>query len=605
MGLSFIETHLYAKYWVALNNTRILRLGALGDKARMDEINMTDPNTPWLAFYGNIPKSIDYPDRSLYQIVADAAEKNLDGIAYEFEGRETTFKKMMKRIGRAASCLRVLGVGKGDRVLICLPNTPQAITMFYAVNSIGAVSAMIHPLSSKNEIEDYLISSRAKVAVTLDQFFPNFPEIAEIPTLECIVVTGIKDGLSKGKGTMYELLYNRKTPKVTTGYGIYTWKGFKALSKCTDVPHLECPQDAEACILYTGGTTGKSKGAVLSNRNMNATAIQTMSMSEIDGTGKAMLSVMPMFHGFGLCIGIHMVLLHGMKCILVPRLTPEIYAHMIYKKRPNFIAGVPTLFELMIRNKLLVAADLSCLEGVFSGGDTLTAELKTNVDNFLKKHNSSTTIREGYGTTECVTASCLTPLETEWQKSGSIGIPMPDTLYKIVTPGTEDVLDWGQDGEICIAGPSVMLRYDNEEQETADTLKVHSDGRIWLHTGDEGMMDKDGFVFFKQRIKRIIISSGYNIYPSQIESSVNKLPFVDKSCAVGMPDPIKAQVVKLYIVLKGDTAKDDLTKKKILEHCSKNVAKYAIPKKIVFIDEMPVTKVGKIAYTELEKRTND
>jgi long-chain acyl-CoA synthetase len=355
-----------------------------------------------------------------------------------------------------------------------------------------------------------------------------------------------------------------------------------------------------AVILYTGGTTGKSKGVLLSNLNFNATALQTYVMGQYKISEKdSMLGILPMFHGFGLCIGMHMTLMHSARFILVPVFNPDTFSKLIKKNRPTFIAGVPTLFELMIRNKRLRNADLSFLRGVFVGGDTLSVDLKHRVDTFLREHGSGSTIREGYGLTECVTASCLTPINE--YRTGSIGIPFPDTFYKVVAVGTTDEVPYGTDGEICISGPSVMFGYNNEPEETANVLRTHGDGRTWLHTGDAGMIDREGFIYFRQRIKRMIISSGYNIYPSQIENVLDAHPFVQCSCVIGVPDEIRIQSVKAFVVLKKDVTEDEFTKQRIKQYCKENISKFAVPSDIEFIGELPKTKVGKVAYTELEK----
>ena len=312
-----------------------------------------------------------------------------------------------------------------------------------------------------------------------------------------------------------------------------------------------------------------------------------------------MLAVMPMFHGFGLGVTIHSMLANGGRCILVPRFTAETYAKDIVKHRCNFIAGVPTLYEALLRQPRMNGADLSCLKGVFSGGDSLSVELKKRFDSFLKEHNAGIQVREGYGTTECVTASCLTPLHL--YKEGSIGQPFPDTYYKIVDVGTNIELPYGKEGEICISGPSVMLGYLDQPEETANTLRLHGDGRIWLHTGDLGSMDDEGFIYFKQRIKRMIITSGYNVYPSQIENILDGYEAIQMSCVIGVPDPYKMQKVKAFVMLKPGYEKSEKTKEEILLYCKKNIAKYAMPYDIEFRDSLPKTLVGKVAYRVLEE----
>ena len=358
-----------------------------------------------------------------------------------------------------------------------------------------------------------------------------------------------------------------------------------------------------AVILYSGGTTGVTKGILLSNRNFNALGAQVVATNPMFRPGDKMLAVMPVFHGFGLGIGIHTALIGGACCILVPKFNVSTYAELLIKKQPNIIPGVPTLFEALLRADKLESADLSCLKGVFCGGDSLSIELKKKVDDFLKAHNASVQIRQGYGLTECVTASCLTP--KDYNRVGSIGVPFPDTYYKIVKPGTTEELDANFEGEICISGPSVMLRYVDNPEETANTLRRHEDGRIWLHTGDLGKMDEDGFVFFSQRMKRMIITSGYNVYPGQLENIIDGHEKVLLSCVIGVKDPYKVQKVKAFVVLRPGFEANDETKKELLDYCRQHIAKYAMPYDIEFRDELPKTLVGKVAYRILEEEEAD
>jgi len=308
---------------------------------------------------------------------------------------------------------------------------------------------------------------------------------------------------------------------------------------------------------------------------------------------------MPMFHGFGLGVSIHPMLTNGGRCLLVPRFTPKSYAQLIKKQRPNFIAGVPTLFEALTRQDVMKNCNLSCLKGVFSGGDSLSPELKAKFDGFLKSHRATVKIREGYGTTECVTASCLTPIHLA--KTGSIGQPFPDTFYKIVKVGSTEAQPIGEDGEICIKGPTVMRGYMDNPEETALALKEHDDGHTWLHTGDLGYMDGDGFIYFKQRIKRMIVTSGYNVYPSQLESILDAHELVQMSCVIGLPDPLKIQKIKAFIMLKDGIQPSEEYRQLLFDYCKKNIAKYALPYDIEFRAELPKTLVGKVAYRVLEQ----
>ena len=312
-----------------------------------------------------------------------------------------------------------------------------------------------------------------------------------------------------------------------------------------------------------------------------------------------MLSIMPVFHGFGLGVCIHSMLTSGGRIILVPRFTPKSYAKDLVKHRCNFIAGVPTLYEALLRLPNMGSADLSCLKGVFSGGDSLSIQLKKKLDQFLLDHNANIQVREGYGTTETVTACCLTP--SHKHKEGSIGIPFPDTYIKIVAPGTSQELPYGEEGEILLSGPTVMKEYMHHPEETAQTLQTHEDGLTWVYTGDLGTMDSEGFVYFKGRAKRMIVSSGYNIYPAQLENILDTHPLVQMSCVIGVPDPYKMQKVKAFVKLVPEAAPSEATKAVLMEYCRKNIAKYSLPYDISFKDDMPKTLVGKVAYRILEE----
>jgi long-chain acyl-CoA synthetase len=263
------------------------------------------------------------------------------------------------------------------------------------------------------------------------------------------------------------------------------------------------------------------------------------------------------------------------------------------------MAGVPTLYEAILRSPASRDLDMSCFKGIFSGGDSLSVELKKRFDKFLREHGGTIEIREGYGTTECVTASCVTP-ENE-SREGSIGVPLPDMYYKIVRVGTEEQIEYGEEGEICIAGPTVMMEYVNQPEETAATLKVHADGMTWVHTGDLGFMDEDGFIYFRQRIKRMIVTSGYNVYPSQLENILDANEYVHMSCVIGVPDPLKVQKVKAFVMLKPGVIPSDMVKNAIYEYCTKHIAKYAMPYDIEFRTILPKTLVGKVAYRQLEE----
>ena len=554
-------------------------------------------SAPWRAFYGNTPVSLDYPNLTMYQLLQHNAKQYPNSKAYVFMGKETTYSAFLARIEAAAKGLVKLGISKGDRVTICMPNTPQALDCFYALNRIGAIPSMIHPLSAPKEIGFYLDISRSKAILTLDQFYGKVAEVAEGRT---ILIAQIKDELPFPLNLLYPMTKSARAAGKLPATGYMLWKDLMSSGKGVTLP--EDTGKAEDCgaILYSGGTTGTSKGIMLSNLNFNALGLQTIAASGFGSVvGMKMLSVMPVFHGFGLGIGIHTALIGGATCILLPQFSIETYADTLIKQKPNLIPGVPTLFEALLRAEKLQNADLSFLKGIFSGGDSLSPELKKKVDQFLKDHNCSEQIREGYGTTECVTASCLTP--KDYARSGSIGVPFPDVYYKIVTPGTTEEVDANIEGEICVSGPTVMLGYMDNPLETANTLRAHGDGRIWLHTGDLGRMDSDGFLYFRQRIKRMIITSGYNVYPSQLENIIDGHEKVLLSCVIGVKDEYRGQRVKAFIVPMPGIEPTEELKQELLDYCKEHVAKYARPREIEFRTELPKTLVGKVAYRVLEE----
>ena len=407
----------------------------------------------WFKYYGNVPHTIDYPDISMYEMIRRTKEKHADLTAYDFMGRAVTYGKFLTEIDVCAKALYVLGVRKGDAVTICLPNVPQAVVMFYAINKIGAIASMVHPLSAENEILFYLNESKSKLAITLSQFYNKFESLKGKTHLEKVVVAKIGEVLPPVKSFAYKFIGHE--PKVVNDTWVISWGDFLNNSKdcCEDVL-FEGRGDDDAVILFSGGTTGTSKGILLTNLNFNALAMQTVAASGCFEAGDTMISVMPVFHGFGLGVGIHTMLSSGGKCVLVPQLKVAEFPGLFKKHKPNYMAGVPTLFEAIMRNEEMRNTDLSSLKGLFSGGDSLSVELKKKIDTFLKERGATIQVREGYGTTECVTASCLTPID--YYREGSIGIPFPDTYYKIVIPNTNEEAPVKEMGEICISGPTLM-----------------------------------------------------------------------------------------------------------------------------------------------------
>ena len=554
---------------------------------------------PWKDAMGDVPMHLKYFEGTLFEAVERIASSYPNYVAFDFMGKPTTYKKLAKQVRHCAACLCALGIKENDKITIAMPNCPQAIIMFYAVNLVGGIANMIHPLSAEKEITFYLQESQSVAVLTLDQFYEKMEKARQGTKAKHLLIASIGDALSPVMKIGYRLTKGRKIPPVPKTADMILWKAFWTMGQRSVFHKANRLANDPAVILYSGGTTGTTKGIVLTNRNFNALGQQVIAANPMFRPGDKMLAAMPIFHGFGLGVSIHSMLSSGGRCILVPQFTPKSYAKDLIKHKVNFIAGVPTLYEALLRLDSMEGADLSHLKGVFSGGDSLSVELKKKLDAFLASHNCHIQVREGYGTTETVTACCLTP--PHMHKEGSIGIPFPDTYIKIVEPNTEKELPYGTEGEILLAGPTVMKEYMHHPQETAETLRRHADGLTWVHTGDLGIMDEEGFVYFKGRAKRMIVSSGYNIYPAQLENIIDAHQLVQMSCVIGVPDPYKMQKVKAFVKLVPEAKPTEETKKILLDYCRQHIAKYAMPYDITFKEDMPKTLVGKVAYRVLEE----
>ncbi len=564
-----------------------------------------DVPSSYLDMYGNVPTHLDYPDISLHEMLYEACQKYPHYIALEYFHKTLTYKKFYEKVEKAAKALKEIGVKEHDRVTICMPNTPEAIILFYGINMIGAVASMIHPLSSVNEIEFYMDAADSKYILTVSMFADKVIEAAKLVNAKKIIVSEISDGMygiMKQALNIYEKVNNyiNKKEKEPIIYDdvVISWTDFLNLAtKYEGNYKVKGKGRDEAVILYSGGTTGKPKGVRLSNLNFNALGMQSFLMAD-GAPGKSVLVILPIFHGFGLGVSIHTELINGMKCVLIPQFKPADFAKLIKRYKPYFLTGVPTMYEALTQNQDN-SNYLKCVHNCICGGDILQPELRTKVNNYLKEHGSNAQIRVGYGLTESTAACILTP--NYYFKMGALGIPFPDTYVKIVKPGTRKECKNNRTGEICISGPTVMLGYLNEPEETSHTLVKHEDNKLWLHTGDLGYKDENGVVFFKSRLKRMIVTSGYNIYPNYMEKIIVEHPAIENCVVVGIPHPYKKQVPVACIVLKDDFEPSDELINDIKIYCSKSIAKYAMPYRYEFIKSVPKTIVGKVNFKKLEE----
>jgi long-chain acyl-CoA synthetase len=551
-------------------------------------------NRPWLRFYGDVPETLEFPEISLYDAVMTTVRRIPDAVAFDFLGRKGTYRELGEAIDRCADAFAALGLGPGERITISMPTSPQGVIAFYAATKLGAVASMIHPLSTSSEITHYLDLSRSRFALTLDAFYDSVAKAEPRTPLEAIVLTRISDYLPLVKRPGFWLTRGRKIARVPPDPRVRWWSDLVG-QRHAPAPASPSPPRELAALLYSGGTTGQPKGIMLSHYNFVSEGMQVaawVGMSERD----TILAVLPIFHGFGLGALVHAGLASGAKLVLVPQFTPEIVAKLLQTKRPTLMAGVPTLYEALARDPSLRRTDLSSLRAAFCGADTLTRPIKERFEQLVRDRGGNVRLLEGYGLTEAVTAVMGTPLDH--YREGSIGVPFPDMLATICRTGTDDELGAGEEGEICLSGPAVMLGYLDDPDATAAALRVHEDGRVWLHTGDIGRRDDDGFFYFTSRLKRMIKSSGFNVYPAQVEAVLVEHPAIAEACVVGIPDQAQGERVKAFVVLKDGASADG---DELIRYCRDRLIKWSCPRDVAFLSELPKTRLGKTDFAALVK----
>ncbi len=557
------------------------------------------PNTKWNEIYKNEKIKFKVPEGSIYRLICDQVEERDGMIAYTYYGHAVTYRDFMRQIDSAARAFRCQGIRKGDVVTICMPNTPEAVISFYALNKIGAIASMIHPLSSEQEIKNYLNNTGSVMLVMIDLCYEKVAGvIKETDVYKTIIVSaGSSMSIPMKLGYIFTKSYKIKKPYFKGEY--LHWKDFIMQgNNYNGRVEQDTDKDTPAVILHSGGTTGTPKGIVLSNGNFNAMAEQIKILfTELEPNDKV-LAIMPVFHGFGLGVSIHSVLHIGATVDLIPQFDAKHFDKLIKKNNPAILVGVPTLFEALLNtnNKSL---DLSRLKYVICGGDSLTEGLGEKINEYLKEHKASVKIMQGYGLSEAVGATALA--YGEHNILGSIGIPFPGNLFKIVKPHTQDEVAPGEVGEICISGPTVMMGYYNNEKETNDALQIHKDKHLWLHTGDMGYIREDGIIFYQSRLKRMIVSSGYNIYPQQIEAVIESHEAVMKCTVIGIPHKYKVQVAKAIIVLNNGYTDTSAIKKSIKELCEKNLSRFSLPYEYEFRKSLPKTLIGKVDFKKLSE----
>ena len=548
-------------------------------------------------YIDKLPEDISYPEGGLYDVVYEASCKWPHNTALQYFDTEITYKEMIKKIDKVAAALKALGAEKGDRITVCMPNTPEAVYMFYAINEIGAIANMVHPLSSAKEIEDYLNQSESKIILCVDISYPKVESIIKNTSVEQVIVVSPTRSMDRIVRILYKLTKGRKN-HVNKSQHVITWDKFlNKANKFIGNPHARINAKDDAVIMYSGGTTGKPKGIVLSNLNFNAQALGAKYLvPELFKTDHSFMAFLPNFHAFGLGCCIHMPLCFGARSFLIPQFNPKKFKSYITKYKVNILVGVPTVFDYLTKIKFKKDG-LKNVKYVVSGGDMVSMSSKEKINDFLKAHGSKALIENGYGLTEASGGFIFSPLSVAEDPDG-IGYPLPDNDVIIMDIKTKKEAKLGTDGEILVRGVAVMKGYLNKPKETAEAF-ITVGGKKYLRTGDIGYVDERGLVHFRSRLKRMIISNGYNIYPANIEDVTLKCKNVEACAVVGREDKLRGEKVVVFVVPKAEVS--ERTIKKELNNIYKQyLAKYEIPREIRFIDALPKTKLAKVDFKALE-----
>ena len=563
-----------------------------------------DLNAPWLDYYSREERSIQFTTKSIYHYLIDEVGEDKDFIALNYFENRISYNEFFDNINVCARALRSFGVKEKDVVTICLPNMPEALYAFYACNKIGAIADIIHPLSSPEQVKFYLKENKSRFLFLVDFNYDKFKDAILDTLVYKTILVSPKLSMPLGLSIGYTLTRSIRTKRPLFDRDYMSWKDFM-LKGVTYTKEFEAnvSKDDTALILHSGGTTGTPKGIMISNYSFNALAQQS-AVNVIDVRPRdKIVTILPIFHGFGLGVCIHTPLCLKVETILMPEYDANRFYKIWKNDRPHVILGVPTLWEGMMSNKKFDSVDMSQLKYIVSGGDYLSVAAETKINEFLHKHGAHVNIAKGYGMTESVAATCYTFPGTN--EPGSIGIPMVGNTYKICDVESGEELELGEEGEICVNGPTLMQGYLNNQEETDLILKKHKDGKKWLHTGDIGYISSNGVVYYTQRLKRMIIVSGFNVYPAMIEKTLEKHKAIKKACVIGIPHPYKIHVPKAFLLLNEGYKDSNKLKKELKELCKNELSVYAVPKEFEVREEFPKTLYSKVDYKQLEREEQE
>lgn len=538
--------------------------------------------------------------QSLYEAIHDASIKNPNALAIYYNGKKISFRKLDKLICKTAAILKVvLGVKKGDVILIAQPNIPDTLILFYAVSKLGAISNMVHPFTPFNKISEIMRKTNTKYAFLFEQRVAK--EVDKYRELkDKIFITRVENYLPPVKKLIYHFLNRNVRKKLGKHFRFKGFNYFHELScefqDCNTVSNISFDP---AVMLHSGSTTGEPKTIVLSSHSFNFSAdhaLEYLSVDENRIKGAGMLSVLPSFHGFGLCMTMHAPLYNGFATVLIPKFSSDVVVKTMKRTRIDCIIGVPTMYESLLKNeKFRTSKYLKNIICAFCGGDAMNISLKERFDAVMENNKATGRLFEGYGLTESISVVLVNTFNHN--KPGSIGYPSSGMDFKIIDDNDKEVSQ-GEIGEIIIKSPTNMIKYHGDEDATKYALL---DGG-WLRTGDLGYIDEDGFVFFKQRKKRVVKVSGVGVFPTEIENLIQSVQGVKEVCAISIPDDRLISAIKVFVV--ADYFDEEEMRQLILEKCRKYLIRWAVPKEIEFRKDLPLTMLGKVNFRQLQDEEN-
>ncbi len=564
---------------------------------------------PWLKYYSKSLVESELPACSIYEYLYERNSKYSYRTALSYYGKKISYDEFFRNIDIIAESFRNKGVKEGDIITVSMPTIPETFYIFYALSKIGAISNMIDPRKSPEEMEEYINSVNSKLLVVIDAAYKKIKKVRENTSLTDIIVVSASESLPNKIKIAYNLT-NKKMINKKEMKDIILWNSFYNTGKerikyltLDEVKPIKYVPNRCVAIVYTGGTTGLSKGVSLSNDNINCGAYQC-SLSGLDFQRQhKWLDIMPPFIAYGVGNGVHLPLICGMEVILIPKFDSKKFDKLLIKYKPNHVTGVPTHYDSVIKSKGLSKMKLDFLYSVIVGGDKLEESLENKINEFLEQHDCNYHVTKGYGLSEAMAAVCVTG-KTEYNLIGSVGIPFTHTNMGTFDKNSKE-LPLNEVGEICVTGPNTMIGYYNNKKETDKVIKKHDDGLNWVHTGDLGYIDEDGRVFIVGRIKEMIIRhDGFKVYPILIENAILSHPSVNLCKVVGIKDLSFSQgeLPKAFIELKNIKGNNnDQIIKEIKEICKDKLAEYLQPTEIIIKDKLPTTSIGKIDYKKLKE----